>query len=102
MKRLTVQVVNVDEDVAEKAFNRAVESLALLNVISIEKNSSVVDPHDDYRCIYATVNYEFIAKEGNESKNASRELQDAAQSLIKLQLWHVNQSRVTTESSTIK
>ena len=103
MKRCTIQVVNVDEDVAEKALEKAVDALSRLSsTLSIKEKSLSVDPHDDYRGIYATFDYEFTLKEGNESKNASRELQDAVQGLIKLQLWNVPQARVITESSTIK
>lgn len=103
MKTCTIQVVNVDEDVAEKAVEKMIDALSRLSsTLSIKEKSLSVDPHDDYRGIYAVFNYEFILKEGNESKNASRELQDAVQGLIKLQLWNVPQARVITESSTIK
>jgi hypothetical protein len=39
MKRLVVYVVNVDEDVAEKAFNNAVEATSLLPFVDIKKKT---------------------------------------------------------------
>jgi hypothetical protein len=103
MKRCTIQVVNVDEDVAEKALEKAVDALSrLVSTVTFKEKSITVDPHDDYRGIYASFDYEFTLKEGNESKNASRAMQDTVQDLIKLQLWNVPQARVITESSTIK
>ena len=39
MKRLVVHVINVDEDVAEKAFNNAIEATSLLPFIDIKMKS---------------------------------------------------------------
>ena len=101
MKRLVVQVVNVDEDIAEKVFNNAVSAMSLLHLVDIKKNSLQVEPHDDYRGIVAHFDYEFKNPEANESRTASRELQDAFQSLVKAPLWSIAQSRVIVESSKI-
>jgi hypothetical protein len=98
MKRLVVYIVNVDEDVAEKALKNAVDSLPPLNLIKVSPKSVDVEPHDDYRGIVAKFEYDFIAAEANENRNASKGLQDLIQSLIKAQLWKIPSVRVIIES----
>lgn len=101
MKRLVAYVVGVDEDIAEKAFNDAVSAVSFLSHVKVKKNSTQVEPHDDYRGIVASIDYEFDTPEANESRNASKEFQDAFQSVVKASLWNINQARVIIESSPI-
>jgi hypothetical protein len=102
MKRLVVYIVNVDEDVAEKALLNAIDSLAPLNLVKVSSKSVVVEPHDDYRGIVANFECDFIAAEANENRNASKGLQDLIQSLIKAQLWKIPSVRVIIESGVQK
>lgn len=101
MKRLVAYVIGVDEDIAEKAFNGAVSAVSFLSHVNVKKNSMQVEPHDDYRGIVASIDYEFDTPEANENKNASKEFQDAFQGLIKAPLWNINQARVIIESSPV-
>ena len=98
MKRLVVYIVNVDEDIAEKALRNAVDSLVPLNLAKVSPKSVEVEPHDDYRGVVAKFEYEFIAAEATENRNASKGLQDLIQSLIKAQLWKIPSVRVIIES----
>ena len=98
MKRLVVYIVSVDEDIAEKALRNAIDSLPSLNLVKVSSKSVDVEPHDDYRGIVAKFEYEFIAAEANENKNASKGLQDLIQSLIKAQLWNIPSVRVIIET----
>ncbi len=102
MKRLVVYIVSVDEDIAEKAFRNAIAALNSLELIKTSPKSIEVEPHDDYRGIIAKFEYDFIAAEANENKNASKGLQDLIQSLIKAQLWKIPSLRVITESGVQK
>jgi hypothetical protein len=98
MKRLVVYIVNVDEDIAEKALRNAIDSLVPLDLVKISPKSVEVEPHDDYRGIVAKFEYEFTAAEARENRNASKGLQDLIQSLIKAQLWKVPSVRIIIES----
>jgi len=98
MKRLVVYIVSVDEDIAEKALRNAIDSLPSLSLVKVSPKSVDVEPHDDYRGIVAKFEYEFIAAEANENKNASKGLQDLIQSLIKAQLWNIPSVRVIIET----
>jgi hypothetical protein len=98
MKKLVVYIVNVDEDIAEKALLNAIDSLVPLSLAKISPKSVEVEPHDDYRGIVAKFEYEFVAPEANENRNASKGLQDLIQSLIKAQLWKIPSVRVIIET----
>jgi hypothetical protein len=98
MKRFDTYIINVDEDVAEKAFNNALAALSLINLIKVSPKSVVVEPHDDFRGIAARFKYSYVADEAEQNKNASKGLQDLMQSLIKAQLWNVSTVRVMTET----
>ena len=102
MKQLVVYVVNVDEDVAEKAFNRSIDALALLNIIKFSPKTVSVEPHDDYRGIVARLNYTYVDDTADKNKNASKGLQELMQSLIKAQLWNVSAVKVLTETGESK
>ena len=92
MKRLVVYVVNVDEDVAEKAFNNAVEATSLLPFVDIKKKTITVDPHDDYRGIVASFDYDLSLSDPDNAnmKKASVAVHEAIQAIIKSNLWNVS------------
>ena len=98
MKRLDAYILNVDEDVAEKAFLKAVDALNQLDLIIISPKSIVIEPHDEIRGVAATLKYSYRLAEAEQNKNASKGLQDLMQSLIKAQLWNVSTVKVLTET----
>jgi hypothetical protein len=100
MKRLVVYVVNVDEDVAEKAFNNAVEATSLLPFVDIKKKTINVDPHDDYRGIVASFDYDLSLSDPDNAnmKKASVAVHETVQTIIKANLWSISAARVMTES----
>jgi hypothetical protein len=102
MKRLDVYIINIDEDLAEKAFLRAVDAVNTLNLIIVNPKSVVVEPHDDYRGVTATLKYSYVLVEAEQNKNASKGLQELMQSLIKAQLWNVSTVKVLTETGESK
>jgi hypothetical protein len=102
MKRLDAYIVNVDEDLAEKAFLRAVDAVTTLNLIIVNPKSVVVEPHDDYRGVAATFKYSYVLVEAEQNKNASKGLQELMQSLIKAQLWNISTVKVITETGESK
>ena len=98
MKKFTAYIVNVDEDIAEKAFQKAIDAVGQLDFIIIPPKSIVVEPHDDYRGVAATFKYSYLIVDAEQNKNASKGLQDLMQSLIKAQLWNVSTVKVLTET----
>lgn len=102
MKRLDAYIINVDEDLAEKAFLRAIDAINALNIILINSKSVVVEPHDEYRGVAASFKYNYLLVEAEQNKNASKGLQELMQSLIKAQLWNVSTVRVLTETGESK
>jgi hypothetical protein len=102
MKRLGVYIINIDEDLAEKAFLRAVDAVNTLNLIIVNPKSVVVEPHDDYRGVAATFKYSYLLVEAEQNKNASKGLQELMQSLIKAQLWNISAVKVLTETGESK
>jgi hypothetical protein len=103
MKRLVVYVINVDEDVAEKAFDNAVEATSLLPFIDIKKNSISIEPHDDYRGIVASFDYQLSIPDPQDSnmKKASIAVHETVQTIIKTNLWSISAARVMTEAGTL-
>jgi hypothetical protein len=104
MKRLVVYVINVDEDVAEKAFNNAVEATSLLPFVDIKKNSVDVEPHDDFRGIVASFDYDLSIPDPDDAsmKKAAIAVHDTVQTIIKANLWSISAARVMTEAGTLK
>jgi len=102
MKKFDAYIINVDEDVAEKAFRKAVAAIDELEMILISPKSIVIEPHDDYRGIVASFKYSYLLVEAEQNKNASKGLQELMQSLIKAQLWNVSTVRVLTETGESK
>ena len=100
MKRLVVYVINVDEDVAEKAFDNAIEATSILPFVDIKKKTISVEPHDDYRGIVASFDYDLTIPDPESAniKKASVAVHEAIQTIIKSNLWNVSAARVMTES----
>ena len=98
MKKFTAYVINVDEEIAEKVFRKAVDAVSQLDLVIVPPRSIVIEPHDDYRGVVATFKYSYLIVEAEQNKNASKGLQDLMQSLIKAQLWNVTAARVLTET----
>ena len=103
MKRLVVHVVNVDEDVAEKAFNNAVEATSLLPFVDIKTKTISIEPNDDYRGIVASFEYDLSIPDPDNAnmKKAAIAVHDTIQTIIKSNLWSIPSSRVMTESGTL-
>jgi len=104
MKRLVVYVVSVDEDIAEKAFNNAIEAASLLPFVDIKKKSINIEPHDDYRGIVASFDYELSISDPDDAKTrkASVAVHETIQAIIKANLWSIPAARVMTEAGTQK
>jgi hypothetical protein len=102
MKKFDAYIINIDEDVAEKAFRKAVKALDALDIILISEKSIMIEPHDDYRGIVASFKYSYLLLEAEQNKNASKGLQELMQSLIKAQLWNVSTVKVLTETGESK
>jgi hypothetical protein len=104
MKRLVVYVINVDEDLAEKALNSAIEATSFLPFIDVKKKSLTVEPHDDYRGIVASFDYELSITDPDDARTrkASIAAHDAVQTIIKANLWSISAARVITEAGTLK
>lgn len=102
MKKFDAYIISIDEDVAEKAFRKAVKALDALDIILISEKSIMIEPHDDYRGIVASFKYSYLLLEAEQNKNASKGLQELMQSLIKAQLWNVSTVKVLTETGESK
>ena len=102
MKKFDAYIINIDEDVAEKAFRKAVKALDALDIILISEKSIMIEPHDDYRGRVASFKYSYLLLEAEQNKNASKGLQELMQSLIKAQLWNVSTVKVLTETGESK
>jgi len=99
MKRLVTYVINVDEDIAEKAFASAVDFLSEhIPNIKVKKSSINVEPHDDYRGIVAAVDFDYVNLDPAQQKHASKALHELAKQMIESQLWMVTNLRVLTET----
>jgi hypothetical protein len=102
MKRLVVQVMQVDEDVASQAVLNSLAAIKKINMIEFNDKKVVVEPHDDVRGIIARVDFSYVSPAAEKSKVASAALQYAIQSLIKAQLFNVTHLKVTTETGNTK
>jgi hypothetical protein len=62
-----LEVTNVDEELAMAAINKTIPALA--NVLELEPDSLIVEPHDAVRGAIAA--FEIYAKDDNEKKSLS-------------------------------
>lgn len=103
MKRLVTYVINVDEDVAEPALVKALEIINLnMPHVLIDKKSLLVEPHDDYRGIYAKVEFDYKGLDDEKKRKANLVLVDMVGYLVKLQLWYVPSLHVSSQIGEIK
>ena len=102
MKRLVVQVMQVDEDIASQAVLNTLAAIKKINMIEFNDKKVVIEPHDDVRGVIARVDFSYVSPAAEESKVASAALQYAVQSLIKAQLFNVTHLKVTTETGNTK
>lgn len=103
MKRLTTYVINVDDAIAEPAFEKAIDIInSTMPHILINKKTLYVEPHDDYRGIYARVDFEFKGIDDNKRVKASQTLIDAVKDIVKLQLWYIPAMQVSSQTGDIK
>ena len=102
MKRLTTTVVNIDDDLAEQALRSSIPVLIeLFPHVKIYESTLTVEPHDEYRGIVATLEFEYENLDQSQHKNASRAFHDAVNGIIRMQLWRTPAARVISETSTI-
>lgn len=98
MKRLVTYIVNVDEDVAEPAYIRALDVMnSTIPHILVNKKSVFIEPHDDYRGIYARVELQYKGLSDEKNKKMSMTVVDAIKDLIKMQLWYIPSIQVSSE-----
>ena len=103
MKRLVTHVINVDEDVAEPAYKRALEIInSNMPHVLISLKTVFVEPHDDYRGIYARVEFDYKGLDDEKKRKAAQSILDAVKNLIKLQLWYVPSINVSSEIGDLK
>ena len=100
MKRLVTYVINVDEEVAEPAFIKALEIInSHMPNVFINKKSLFVEPHDDYRGIYASVEFDY---RDIDDEKASQVIIDSVKDLIKMQLWYIPAVQTTSQIGDVK
>jgi septum formation topological specificity factor MinE len=68
MAALAVEIVNVDEDAAEKVARQAIELIS--KIVKVKSNTLEVQPHDDYRGVWLRVDIE-LPSDVNKSYKTS-------------------------------
>lgn len=98
MKKLVTYVVNVDEDIAEKAYRSSVDIIAksMPNVL-VNLKSIQVEPYDDYRGIVTSFEYNYVDVADDKQRRASMLIQDSIAALIKMHLWYITNLNVISE-----
>ena len=98
MKKVVTYVVNVDEDVAEKAYRSSIDILArnMPNVL-VNLKSIYVEPYDDYRGVVASFEYNYVDVTDDQQRRASMIIQDSIAALVKMHLWYVSNVNVISE-----
>lgn len=98
MKKLVTYVVNVDEDVAEKAYRSSIDILAknMPNVL-VNLKSIYIEPYDDYRGIVASFEFSYIDIADDKQRRASMFIQDSIAALVKMHLWYIANLNVISE-----
>lgn len=89
MNTLAVEIVNVDEDVAEKVARQAIELISTLT--KVKSKTLVIEPHDDYRGVWARVEIE-LPSDANKSFKTS--LVSTTKGLIETPLYLNNKAGV--------
>ena len=68
MAALAVEIVNVDEDVAEKVARQAIETIS--KITKVKSSTLEVQPHDDYRGVWLRVDID-LPSDVNKSYKTS-------------------------------
>jgi hypothetical protein len=89
MTALAIEIVNVDEDVAEKTVRLAIEAIS--SITKVKSKTLVIDPHDDYRGVWARVDIE-LPSDANTAHKTS--LVSSLKGLINTQLYVNNKAGV--------
>ena len=85
MPKVAVELINIDEDLAEKAVGKMIDALAL--IAQPIKKSILIEPHDETRGIWA----KFELKDPEESTTSSyRQALVAAVKSFLLMHTHIN------------
>jgi len=102
MKKVVTYVVNVDEDIAEKAYRSSIDIIArsMPNVL-INLKSIYVEPYDDYRGVVGSFEFNYVDIPEDKQRRASMLLQDSIEALVKMHLWYIANIRVTSESGVL-
>lgn len=88
MPKVAVELINIDEDQAEKFVQKTIETLA--QVVQPIKKSVVVEPHDDVRGIWARFD---VKETESPSPSYNKALVAAVKSLLMMQI-HPNTKAV--------
>lgn len=89
MNVLAVEIVNVDEDVAEKVARQAIELISTL--VKVKSKTLDIQPHDDYRGVWARVDIE-LPSDANKPYKTS--LVSSTKGLIETQLYLNNKAGI--------
>jgi hypothetical protein len=90
MQRLSIEIVNVDEAIAEDAVNTLIDALS--HIVEPIKKSLKVEPHDDARGIWATIELKTHAMSSSSAYKQS--VVASAKALLNLQFHHVTKATV--------
>lgn len=80
MSKVAVELINIDEDLAEKAVQKTIDALAV--IVQPIKKSIEIEPHDDVRGIWAKFD---IKDTITPSSSYNKALVAAVKSLILMQ-----------------
>lgn len=88
MPKVALELINIDEDQAEKFVQRTIETLSL--IVQPIKKSIVIEPHDDVRGIWARFDVKDVE---SPSSSYNKALAAATKSIILMQM-HPNAKAV--------
>lgn len=89
MTVLAIEIVNVDEDVAEKVARQAIDLISTIAKVKIK--TLVTQPHDDYRGAWTQVDID-MPNDANKSYRTS--LVSSLKGLLETQLYLNNKASV--------
>jgi hypothetical protein len=90
MQQLSIEIVNVDEDIAEQAVNTLVDALTL--IVDPIKKSLKVEPHDETRGVWAS--FELKEHAMSSSTSYKKAVVSAAKSIVELQFHNISKANV--------
>jgi hypothetical protein len=103
MKRLVTYVINVDEEIAEPAFIKALDIInSHMPNVFVDKKTLLVEPHDDYRGIYASVEFDYRDIDDEKKRKASQVIIDSVKDIVKMQLWYIPAVQTTSQIGDVK